>query len=417
MSLFKTSLWSLIIVIISTFVGFVSQKLYAIYTGAEGLIAIGNFNNFSSIIYIVASGGIYGGIVKVIAEKTNPIEQNSLLKPIYTILFFYSIVTTLVLFFTNQMIHPLLYKDLGVSWYVNYLFYLMLPFIIFSTGLLYVLNGKKNVRKYSILSILLHIVNLIFTLLLVIYFGINGALLSLFLPTAFTFFIFVIFSKDDFSWPTLKILPVLKSGLYKSLINFSLVSILSIVLLSVSQLVIRDLILSKFSVSEGSYWQILSNFSKIWMAVITGVLSMYFYPQIASLSKKISVKKEVQTILTIGIPLLSLSFLFVFIFKDNIIRLVYSEDFSDATDYFLYQLIGDVLKTSGLVFGFFLLAKNKLKYYAITEVVFTIVYIVLSYIMTDTTGVKGVFYAYILSYLLYLFIQIGIFRNYLKEVL
>jgi PST family polysaccharide transporter len=293
----------------------------------------------------------------------------------------------------------------------------MLPFIIFSAGLLYVLNGKKNVRKYSILSILLHIVNLIFTLLLVIYFGINGALLSLFLPTAFTFFIFVIFSKDDFSWPTLKILPVLKSGLYKSLINFSLVSILSIVLLSVSQLVIRDLILSKFSVSEGSYWQILSNFSKIWMAVITGVLSMYFYPQIASLSKKISVKKEVQTILTIGIPLLSLSFLFVFIFKDNIIRLVYSEDFSDATDYFLYQLIGDVLKTSGLVFGFFLLAKNKLKYYAITEVVFTIVYIVLSYIMTDTTGVKGVFYAYILSYLLYLFIQIGIFRNYLKEVL
>jgi PST family polysaccharide transporter len=152
------------------------------------------------------------------------------------------------------------------------------------------------------------------------------------------------------------------------------------------------------------------------MAVITGVLSMYFYPQIASLREKISVKKEVQTILTIGIPLLSLSFLFIFIFKEEIICLVYSEDFSNASNYFLYQLIGDILKTSGLVFGFFLLAKNKLKYYAVTEVMFTVFYIILSYVMADTVGVKGVFYAYIISYLLYLLIQIGIFRNYLKDV-
>ena len=87
MSLIKTSSWSLIIVLVSTIVGFINQKIYALFIGNEGIVILGNFNNFSSLVYILASGGIYSGIVSLIASSKNADEKSNILKKIYTILF------------------------------------------------------------------------------------------------------------------------------------------------------------------------------------------------------------------------------------------------------------------------------------------------------------------------------------------
>lgn len=408
MNLLKVSIWSLIIITINIFVGIINQKFYAIYTGSEGILAIGNFNNLSSIVYIVASGGIYGGIVKLVASD-NETNFNDLLKIIYSILFFYSILTSIILTLFNSTIFNTFFKHLGVSNFSIFLFNICLSFVIFSNGALYVLNGKNQIDKYSIINIIIQIFNLAVTIIFVKFFLINGAILSLYIPNLIGFILILILAKEYFTWPTINIFKILKSKIYKKLLFFSIVSILGIILLSVSQLFTRDIIIDYITVKEAGSWQIINNFSKMWMSIIISILSVYFYPKIASVCDNIIIKNEIINLLRIGLPVIFLSFLLIYLVKDYLINTVYSQSFVEASNYFIYQLIGDFIKVISLVFGYVFLAKEKLKIYALTEIFFFINYIVLSYLLIKLYDLEGVFIAHILSYVIYLLIQLIFF--------
>tara|TARA_Y100000589_G_scaffold328039_1_gene371210 strand:+ start:31232 stop:32503 length:1272 start_codon:yes stop_codon:yes gene_type:complete len=407
MSLIKTSSWSLIIVLVSTIVGFINQKIYALFIGNEGIVILGNFNNFSSLVYILASGGIYSGIVSLIASSKNADEKSNILKKIYTILFYYSIIVAFFLFLSNQWIYSLLYnKELNVSKFINFFFYLNLPIIIILNGILYVLNGERKIKKYVSILITLNILNLLSTYFLVKFFKINGALLSVFIPSVLTFFLWISFLKEHIKLPTLNFLSTLKSRTYKVLIKFSIVTIFSTFLLSISQIIIRKLIINSLSIEFASYWQILTNFSKIWMGVVAGIFSMYFFPLIASIDTKKKLQNEVVKFLGVTIPFLSIVFFFIYILREYIIQIVYSKEFLDASYYFGYQLIGDIFKTAGLTFGYVLLAKKNFKLYLISEFSFYLLYICLSILLNSLFSLTGVFLAYIFSYITYLCIQI-----------
>jgi len=411
MSLFKTSAWSLVIVMVGAVVGFISQKLYALYIGAEGLLLIGNFNNFSSIVYIAASGGIYAGIVNRMAEAGSEEEQDRLLTPVFSMLFFFSILTSLVLFLTDSVTYPLLYLNVSVSRFVNILFYLSLPLIILSNGILYVMNGRRKVAAYSMITVAVHLINLGLTWYLVKYAFINGALLSLFLPAAFGFFLMLAAVPSCFKWPSIRIGNLFHQEIYRSLAGFSLVSILGIVLLSLSQLFVRDYIASTFTIAEAAYWQVLSNFSKIWMAVITGVFSMYFFPLVSSLTDRNDIAREVKKMVLAGLPALFVAFALFFVFRRELINLVYSPYFSGASEYMVYQLAGDLLRTVGMVFAYVFLAKGQLKPYALSEVAFTCVYVILSSWLGRMHAMEGVFTAYVISYLFYIFMQLWLYSR------
>lgn len=411
MSLLKTSAWSVMIVMVGALVGFISQKLYAVYVGAEGLLLIGNFNNFSSIAFIAASGGASAGIVNRIAEAGTKEEQQKLLGPIFGLLLFFSILTALILFMMDGLIYPYLYKGIRVSSLVNYLFYLSLPFIILSNGMLFVMNGRRAVKSYSAITVSVHLINLVVTWFLVRQAWINGALLSLFLPAVLGFFLMMAVSREHFALPSFNLKKNLSSGFYRSLAGFSMVSIFSIFLLSVSQLLIRDFVSTEFTISEAGSWQVLSNFSRIWMAVITGIFSMYFFPLVSSLNEKDEIVREVKRLLLMGVPALAIAFSVVFAFKSEIIPLVYSPDFSTAADFMVFQLTGDLLRSVGMVFAYVLLARSQLKSYAVSELSFTVVYVVLSVWLGGLYAMTGVFAAYVVSYLFFIFMQLWLYRR------
>ncbi|MFM7079935.1 MAG: hypothetical protein ACKOYC_09130 [Bacteroidota bacterium] len=410
MSLLKTSVWSALIVIVGSAVGFISQKLYAIHTGASGLLAIGNFNNFAAIVYIAGSGGIYAGIVKTIASVNERDEQQRMLKSIFGLLACFSLVSAAILLLTDRFIYPFLYNDLPVSRMVNMVFYLTLPFIIFSNGILYVMNGRNLIRKYAVISIAIHIINLVLTWFFVKHFQINGALFSLFLPSVAGFLLMLIIARENFAMPSFSLNDILNKGLFRTLLGFSAVAILSILLLSASQLIVRDFILSEYSIPEAGNWQALSNISKIWMAVITGILSIYFFPKVVSLQLRHELSTEIRKLLTSGIPILILLFLVIFIFSGDLLQLVYSAAFEGGAAYMAYQLVGDLLKSIGMVFGYVFLAKGQLRPYAFTEIAFTAIYIALSFGFGKLYGMQGVFMAYAVSYLLYTIMQIWIYN-------
>ena len=142
---------------------------------------------------------------------------------------------------------------------------------------------------------------------------------------------------------------------------------------------------------------------------------MYFFPLVSSLTERKDIAREVRKMVVSGVPALFVAFTLFFLIRSDLIELVYSPDFSGASQYMIYQLAGDLLRTVGMVFAYVFLAKGQLKPYAFSEVAFTCIYVVLSSWLGRLYAMEGVFTAYVISYLFYIFMQLWLYSRLLRK--
>jgi len=101
----------------------------------------------------------------------------------------------------------------------------------------------------------------------------------------------------------------------------------------------------------------------------------------------------------------------IFILKDFIIWLLFTEEFSPVRDLFLWQLIGDVIKISSWLFSYIMVAKKMSRVLISTEIIFGLSFIVLSIISVGSFGLVGVTYSFAINYLFYFVAVIFLTKN------
>ena len=80
---------------------------------------------------------------------------------------------------------------------------------------------------------------------------------------------------------------------------------------------------------------------------------------------------------------------------------------------FKYQLIGDFFKIITWLISFIMVAKSMTKLYIFTEILFTFIYLTISYILFKKNGILGLSIAYMINYILFLFYLLYVFRDLL----
>ena len=103
----------------------------------------------------------------------------------------------------------------------------------------------------------------------------------------------------------------------------------------------------------------------------------------------------------------------MYLFRDIIILVLFSEDFTPVRDLFLYQLIGDVLKIASWLLSFMMVAKAMTKTFIITEIIFISLFLFLSLQMVKQNGLIGMTHAYTITYAIYLVTMLVLFRKLL----
>jgi O-antigen/teichoic acid export membrane protein len=108
-----------------------------------------------------------------------------------------------------------------------------------------------------------------------------------------------------------------------------------------------------------------------------------------------------RTLLFVSI-ILSLIFVPVFLFRDLLIELLYSEDFLVAADFIFLVLISDFIKFMSWPFAFFLLLKRQ-KLYMVVEILAAVVTVLLTIVLIRKCGLSGVFFSSIIVNVFYAF--------------
>jgi len=419
LKLVKTTFFTSIITFVRIGSGFVSSKIVAMLTGPAGVAIIGAFSNFISIVLIFANGAINTGVVKYTAEYNgDDIQLKSLFSTSLKISIYCSVVIGLLLIVLAPYWSAWLLTN---SLYTNVIRVLGITIVLYSlnTLLISILNGKGQIKSYTIVNAAGSIIGLIMTAVLVYFYKVQGALYSLVLTPSIVFFVTasLIIKTPWFRWDYFK--EAFNKTIGKKLSHFSLMALVSAVTVPVSQIILRNMVIAKLSINSAGYWQGMMKVSDGYLLLITTSLSTYYLPKLSSLKTRDELRKEIFSGYKIILPAVLFGCCTIYFLRFFIIRVLYTPDFLKMESLFVWQLIGDFLKISAWILAYLMLAKAMTKAFIFTEIIFSISYVILGFIFLNIFHLKGITMAFAVNYFIYLITMIFLFRKLLfgkKEV-
>ena len=393
--------------------GLVSVKVVAGIIGPAGVALVGQLNNFATIALSLSTGGINSGITKYVAEyKEDSGRVKDCLSTALRITVACSLVVGLFLILFHRQLseYVMLAPDYG---YVFVIFGFTILFYALNMGLASVINGFKEFRRYVKVNIAGSILGLAFTLLLVLAWGLKGALVS-----AVTFQSIMLFVS---LWMVRR-LPWVRWSYFRNRFNtaqarkffrYSLMTFVSASMLPVSQMLLRGYVISQISPVEAGWWEAMNRISNMYLMVITTSFSVYYLPRLSELTDRRELRAEIFRSYKVIVPCLLGGFALIYLLRYFIIRLLFTPEFLPMENLFAWQLAGDFFKITSWLLAFLMVAKAMTKWYIATEVVFTLIFVGLGFLFMRWNGVVGITQAYLVNYILYLAMMAYVFRKLL----
>ena len=400
MNLIKTSFYTSISTFVTFISGFIVVKVVAVKIGPQGIAFVGQFQNTTAILTMLATAAITTGVIKYLAEsKNDPVKSQKIINTAFLIVFFSSLIVSLFVMGTSRYLSVAAFKTKDF-WIVYFLFGLFTMAISFNVIFLGILNGLQEIKKFTIINISSSLVSVSITVLFAYTLGLTGVLIASTVTAIIICFINTyFFRKLGIQWK-----PNFKSwdkSIAKLLSGFSLMAIVTGFLVPIMQILVRNRIMLQFSNTDAGFWQAVTKISDYYLGFITSVLGVYYMPKLSELQSKIELRKEIIKGYKIILPVVAgLAFL-IWLFKDIIIHILFTPDFLPMKPLFAYQLLGDFFKIGTWLLGYLMIAKAMTKAFIVSEILFAASYVGLSYFFMNHFGLIGATYAFCLNYFLY----------------
>lgn len=399
--------------VIRMFAGLVSTKVVASVVGPAGIALLGQLTNFTTIVLSLANGGITTGITKYVSEHGGQVEKNrSYIGTAFRVTFISSLITGLAIVVGARYFSEQILKDAEYS-AVFYILGFTIIFYALNALLLAILNGFKEYKLFVKINVISSLTSLLFSVGMALAFGLMGALISAVTFQSVVFLItLVLVSKTPwFSW-SMFVGGVDRKAIY-NLVQYSFMALASAIIVPFSQLLVRGSIAEQISVNDAGIWEGLNRISGMYLMVVITSLSVYYLPRLAELTTNTEIRKEVMSVYQLMIPFLLVASLSIYIFRDLLISILFTSEFSSMRSLFLFQLTGDILKMSGWVLGYLMVAKAMAKTYIFMEILNYSSFVILSYVLLPRYGVLGATMAYATGHLIYLIGMFIVFRKIL----
>lgn len=401
MNLLKTSALNGIAVIIKTATMFILNKVLAVYVGPSGYAVIGQFQNFIQIVTSFAGGAINTAVIKYTAQYyEDENRQRAIWRTAGSIVLLFSIIIAFLILVLQKQLSIYIFQTAEFQ-SVFVWFAVFLLFFNFNALFLAILNGKKEILKLVIANIIGSLFSLAITGILAIKFGLYGALvaLSIYQSTAFLVTLLLCYKSDWFKFKYLfgKIDP----DITRKFAGFALMALTSALCVPLSQIAIRTYMTVKFGIEYAGYWEAMIRLSGAYLMLVTTTLSVYYLPRLSELSAISDIKKEVYLGYKIIFPVALVGAILVYLLRDWIIGLLFTDAFLPMRDLFLWQMIGDSLKIGSWILAYLMLSKAMTKLFIVTEIIFSVSLVILTYLFTKIFGFEGVSIAYLVNYAFY----------------
>lgn len=406
MNLAKASLLTGFSTLIRLITGFLGNKIVAVKIGPTGIATLGQFTNFFSIVMAFAGLGIGTGVTKYVAEYYDRTEERErIISTALVGVFGTSLIIGFLLFLFKNQFCLFIFHNLE---YVAIFSFFPAVVVLGSMHSLFssILNGEKDIKVLTVLNIISSFVGLAATIVFIQKYGIYGSLVGSVICSPIMMIVILFFIRQK-AWFRLQMLlkrPDLK--FIRLLSGFSLMTFSSALTAPFIKIILRDLIVAKLSWCDAGQWQGLCRLSEMYLLIITTSLGIYYLPRLSEIRDIDELKKEIKKGYTLILPPLAIFLVGIYIFRVQIIRVIFAPAFLPMQDLFLFQLIGDFFKISSWLLGYVIVARAMVKWFIFSELVFSFSWLVFSVVFFHLFGLVGLQMGMCLNYAIYLLFMI-----------
>ncbi|MBQ4860870.1 O-antigen translocase [Pseudoalteromonas sp. MMG013] len=393
----KTSFWSAVATAFKFLSGLVINKALALFVGPAGLAVVGQFQNFIQIAMTMAQGAINTGVTKYTAEyKDDPEKLKSLLSSSFMMSMASSVVVSVIVAIFAE---PISVKVTGSTeyQYVFYLFSVGLFLFVFNNLYISIVNGFKDIGQFVKVNVTQSVVSLFVTSILVYLYGLLGALIAMAINQSVVFFLIIPFFKKQNHVSAVDFKGKLDKGQVKKLLSYSAVGIATAVCGPLAHMLVREELMSSAGMDVAGQWQAVWYISTMYLMMISTILSVYYLPRLSEIKQLDELKSEVAKSFAVIIPIVSILSFVIYLLRDLVIVILFSEEFTQASDLMLFQLMGDVMRVGCILFTYLLLARAKTKSFFVLEVMSAVSFVLLSYWLILERGASGVTLAFFVN--------------------
>ncbi|WP_191117805.1 O-antigen translocase [Vibrio campbellii] len=390
-----------LLTLIKMAMGFVIAKVIAIYTGPTGMAMLGQVQSMVGSLNGIINAPAGSGVVRFTAEHKDsgfaactPWWRASL----QWVLLISAIAIPMGLLLADN-IALWLFQDTTFSWVVMATV-CVLPLSAIGTLCNSVINGQQLYRRYVALGMLSAVLSGSIMLAMIATYNIQGALLAAAVQSALIGLVMLI---SNLRQPWLKLSfwwGKTDRNARKQIGGYVIMAITSALTVPVSLMLIRGILIEYVGWDATGQWQAVWKISEVYLGVITMALATYYLPRLSSLKGVDAIVNEIHKTARLVVPIVILMALGVYLLRDIAISLLFTEDFRSARDLFAIQLIGDVLKITSWLYAYPMFSRGATKWFMGTEIIFSLLFVFLSFFLVKEVGVLGVPIAYMMNYML-----------------
>ncbi|MBI6549540.1 lipid III flippase WzxE [Xenorhabdus lircayensis] len=421
MSLAKASVWTAGSTLIKIGVGLLVIKLLAVSFGPTGVGQAGNFRQLITVLGVLSGAGIFNGVTKYVAENyQQPERLRAVLGTSSSIILGSSTLLAVIFLLFSDVISIGLFGHNHYKTVVQALAFIQMG-IAYANYFLAILKGFRDAQGNALAIILGSLVGVIAYGLCYWLGGYEGALAGLALVPALVVFPagVIILHRKVITFSALKPFSVLKPtwdrAIASHLGKFTLMALLTSITLPVAYVMMRNLLAERYSWEEVGIWLGVSSISDAYLQFITASFTVYLLPTLSRLESKQEITSEIVKALKFVLPAVAAASFSVWLLRDFVIWLLFSDKFIAMRGLFAWQLVGDVLKVGAYVFGYLVIAKAALRFYVLTEVSQFLLLTGFSHWLIPENGALGAAQSYMATYIVYFILCCSVFIIYRRR--
>ncbi len=416
-SLGKTTIWTATSTLAKILIGLLVVKLLAVHFGTEGVGRAANYMTLLTVLGVFAGAGIFNGVTKYVAEYEEQQPQlSAVLATSSLIILLFSVLLGVVLFAFSAPIADFLFAENGYQNVIRIVAVAQLG-IALSNYFLAILRGQRNAKGNAISIIIGALIGIIAFLIGLYTFGYQGALVGLALiPAVAVLPAYFMLKKPNLHFSLRLLKPHFESQYARKLLKFSGMVFITAITLPLAYILMRDWLIQAYSVHDVGLWQGVSKISDAYLQFITAAFSVYLLPTFSKLTHHQAIKQEVWKALKFVLPVTLFVSVSIYLLREIVIRILFSEQFLPMENLFLWQLLGDVFKVSAYIFGYLIVAKAALKLYVLAEISQLVLLLGTSYWLIPAHGAQGATQSYMITYIVYFMLCVSGFLIYQKRM-
>ncbi len=321
-----------------------------------------------------------------------------------------TIVLSIILFLFSDFISQFVFNNNDYSFLFK-IAALVVPFYSSQMFFLSIINGLQKIKVLVQINIIGYIVATLLIVFLMSRQQLQGALLSIVLTPILLFFSLFykygllkqIISNIDFS--------TISNGYFKKVASFFSMTLFSGIMIPIVFLLIRNHIIENIGATDAGYWEAMRKISNYYMIFVYTLFSMYLLPMLSEAKTDSKFRDIIFNFYKSLLPVIIVGFVFIYVFRVLLIKIVLTDDFLPMQQLFLWQLVGDFFKIVSFTIAFQLQAKRMIKLYLLCELFYISVIYFTSIYLIDTLGILGVVKAHTITFVLYTLLMLFVFKD------